>query len=55
MDAGSSNSPAGATGPSTLGQRNPGATTEGLRVKKDADYIFHELTRSICPQCKAGH
>ncbi|MBO19237.1 MAG: radical SAM protein, partial [Chloroflexi bacterium] len=23
-----------------------------LRVKQDADYIFHELTRSICPECK---
>ena len=22
------------------------------RVKQDADYIFHELTRSICPACK---
>ena len=21
-------------------------------VKRDADYIFHELTRSICPECK---
>ena len=24
----------------------------GLRVKEDADYIFHELTRTICPECK---
>jgi uncharacterized radical SAM superfamily Fe-S cluster-containing enzyme len=23
------------------------------RTKQDADYIFHELTRSICPECKA--
>lgn len=22
-------------------------------IKRDADYIFHELTRSICPECKA--
>ena len=22
------------------------------QAKRDADYIFHELTRSICPQCK---
>ena len=22
------------------------------RVKQDADFIFHDLTRSICPQCK---
>ena len=24
-----------------------------LRVKQEADYIFRELTRSICPECKA--
>ncbi len=23
-----------------------------VEQKKDADYIFHELTRSICPECK---
>ena len=23
-----------------------------VRMKQDADYIFHELTRSICPECK---
>ena len=23
-----------------------------VSVKQDADYIFHELTRSICPECK---
>ncbi|MGC8473088.1 MAG: hypothetical protein ACP5PW_01590 [Candidatus Dormibacteria bacterium] len=23
-----------------------------VRVKQDADYIFYELTRSICPQCR---
>ena len=23
-----------------------------IREKRDADYIFHELTRSICPDCK---
>ena len=23
-----------------------------VRVKQDADYIFHESTRSICPECK---
>ena len=22
------------------------------KAGRDADYIFHELTRSICPQCK---
>ena len=27
--------------------------TSANRVKQDADYIFHELTRSICPECKA--
>jgi hypothetical protein len=21
------------------------------RAKKDADYVFYELTRSICPNC----
>ena len=25
----------------------------GHRVKRDADFIFHELTRSICPECRA--
>ena len=28
------------------------APIAGLRVKQAADYIFHELTRSICPECK---
>jgi uncharacterized radical SAM superfamily Fe-S cluster-containing enzyme len=27
--------------------------TARTRVKQDADYIFHELTRSICPECKS--
>src|SRR5260370_42239256 len=22
------------------------------RIKKDADYVFYELTRSICPNCR---
>ena len=26
--------------------------TPPTRVKRDADFIFHELTRSICPECK---
>jgi len=47
MDAGSNRLPSGVTATTTLDQSNPGATTEGLRVKRDADYIFHELTRSI--------
>jgi uncharacterized radical SAM superfamily Fe-S cluster-containing enzyme len=21
-------------------------------LKKDADYVFYELTRSICPECR---
>ena len=29
-----------------------GADLKPARVKQDADYIFHELTRSICPECK---
>ena len=28
------------------------ASNGKVRVKQDADYIFHELTRSICPECK---
>ncbi len=24
----------------------------GVRMKRDADYVFYELTRSICPQCR---
>lgn len=28
-----------------------GETTKS-RIKQDADYISHELTRSICPECK---
>ncbi len=27
-----------------------GSTSPG--VKKDADYVFYELTRSICPDCR---
>ncbi len=30
----------------------PGPNVKPARVKQDADYIFHELTRSICPECK---
>jgi len=26
--------------------------TVNSRMKKDADYVFYELTRSICPQCR---
>ena len=29
-----------------------GPSSGKARQKQDADYIFHELTRSICPQCK---
>ena len=29
-----------------------GNTPGAPRVKQDADFIFHELTRSICPECK---
>src|ERR1035441_7651326 len=31
--------------------RNPVATSR-RQMKKDADYVFYELTRSICPQCR---
>jgi len=27
-------------------------TTPDVRVKQDADYVFFELTRSICPKCR---
>ncbi len=30
----------------------PAATPQPTRRKKDADYVFFELTRSICPDCK---
>ncbi len=29
----------------------PHPIVSGVR-KKDADYVFYELTRSICPECK---
>ena len=25
---------------------------ESKPLKKDADYVFYELTRSICPECR---
>ena len=32
----------------------PGADDRptGPRIKQDADFVFHDLTRSICPECK---
>ena len=31
----------------------PAATTAAsAQMKRDADYVFHELTRSICPDCR---
>ncbi len=33
-------------------QRTPHGSSGQSRAKQDADYIFHELTRSICPECK---
>ena len=33
---------------------NPNGSSPGAQtVKKDADYVFYELTRSICPVCRA--
>ena len=29
-----------------------GASASPRSVKKDANYVFYELTRSICPQCR---
>ncbi len=31
---------------------NAGGGSGRPRVKQDADFIFHELTRSICPECR---
>ena len=36
----------------TASQGKAKTPTSGPRVKHDADYIFHDLTRSICPECK---
>ncbi|HST89677.1 MAG TPA: radical SAM protein [Ktedonobacterales bacterium] len=30
----------------------PARTTPATRAKKDVDYVFYELTRSICPECR---
>ena len=30
----------------------PSVTARTAATKQDADYIFHELTRSICPECR---
>src|SRR6185369_6117768 len=30
----------------------PNTTTQKPQQKKDADYVFYELTRSICPECR---
>jgi uncharacterized radical SAM superfamily Fe-S cluster-containing enzyme len=27
-------------------------TVQSQRVKQDADYVFYELTRSVCPECR---
>ena len=29
-----------------------GGRPSGPRLKQDADFVFHDLTRSICPECK---
>jgi len=34
------------------GEPKTGGAKTGVRVKQEADYIFHELTRSVCPKCK---
>ena len=33
-------------------KRTSAVGSQTPKVKQDADYIFHELTRSICPECK---
>jgi len=30
----------------------PGVRTQSARQKQDVDYVFYELTRSICPECR---
>ena len=30
----------------------PEPTVRPASVKRDADHVFHELTRSICPECR---
>ena len=37
---------------SSTGSPNGQPRVAQPRVKQEADYIFHELTRSICPECK---
>src|SRR5215470_382421 len=40
---------------SSIGARmenSPVYTTPSVRKKHDADYVFYELTRSICPDCR---
>jgi uncharacterized radical SAM superfamily Fe-S cluster-containing enzyme len=29
-----------------------GSNSSSAEVRQDSDFIFHELTRSICPECK---
>ena len=33
-------------------EAGPTTHSKAPRVKRDADYIFHEFTRSICPECR---
>jgi len=33
-------------------EKRPGETAARPTEKKDADYVFYELTRSICPDCR---
>ncbi|MFX8032095.1 hypothetical protein ABTK54_20130, partial [Acinetobacter baumannii] len=41
-----------------MDSRSPAGSEQGEsdaanRRRVDSDYVFHELTRSICPRCKA--
>ena len=53
MDTPGSDSKPGTRDTNLPGQQDRGVTSAVIRVKQDADYIFYELTRSICPECKA--
>jgi len=33
-------------------ENSPVHTNPSVRKKQDADYVFYELTRSICPDCR---
>lgn len=38
--------------PSATANITPNPTPSAVPMKRDADYVFYELTRSICPECR---